>query len=344
MEQFKLTRSSANPILRPNTDNDWEARVVLNPAACYEDGVFYLLYRAAGNDKDHLIHIGLATSRDGIHFERVSDCPVLSPNVSDFDGGCIEDPRVVTIEGINYVTYAFRPYPPGQYWIKLADPVEDYGVAPNAPIHLVENITGTGLAITKDFRNFKRLGRITKPSVDDRDVYFFPEKINGKYCRLSRPMDWHGEGYPCEKPSVWINFSDDIMDWDEKNTKLLFKSEFWWEEKKIGGGAPPIKTEEGWLLLYHGVDQEGIYRVGAVLLDLENPEIVLARTENFIMEPETDYEKSGVYSGCVFPTGNLVVDGTLYVYYGAADQFCCLATCDLKQLVEYVLSDRKQSD
>ena len=114
------------------------------------------------------------------------------------------------------------------------------------------------------------------------------------------------------------------------------KAEFDWE-KKIGGSTPPLKTEEGWLLLYHGVDSEGIYRVGVALLDLDNPSKVIARSPNYIMEPEYDYELNGFYKGCVFPTGNVIVGDTLYVYYGSADKYCCVATCSVKELLDYVL-------
>lgn len=338
MSAFRLSRSPHNPILRPNPGNDWEAKVVLNPAAVYEDGMFYLYYRAAGHDKNHLIHIGLATSPDGVNFTRTSNKPILSPQPGGFDGGCTEDPRIVTIDGVMYMTYAYRTYPPGQYWLRDADPVTDYGVSPNAPKALVENTTATGLAIVENKTGIKRLGRITRSDVDDRDVVLFPEKINGKYWRLSRPVEWSGEGYPCEKPSMWINSSDSLMDWDENKTQLLVKGEEWWEAKKIGAGTPPIKTDKGWLMIYHGVDKDGIYRVGALMTELDNPTKVIGRTKDFILQPETDYEQSGIYSGCVFPTGVVDVNGTLYIYYGAADQFCCLATCDRDELVAHVLS------
>ena len=338
MSAFKLTRSPHNPILRPNPANDWEERVVLNPAAVYEDGVFYLYYRAAGNDKDHLIHIGLATSQDGVTFTRTSDKPILSPQEGGFDGGCTEDPRIVTIDGVTYMTYAYRTYPPGQYWIRSHEPVIDYGVSPNAPGALVENTTATGLAIVENKTGIKRLGRITLSNVDDRDVVLFPDKVNGLYWRLSRPVKWSGDGYPCEQPAIWINSSDNLMDWDESKTRMLIKGEEWWEAKKIGAGTPPVKTDRGWLMIYHGVDNDGVYRVGAFMTDLNDPTKIIGRTKDFIFQPETDYETSGIYNGCVFPTGVVDVDGILYIYYGAADQFCCLATCDRDALVSHVLS------
>lgn len=113
-----------------------------------------------------------------------------------------------------------------------------------------------------------------------------------------------------------------------------------WEDKKLGGSCPPIKTEKGWFFLYHGVSsKDDAYRVGAMLLDLENPAKILARTADSIMEPEFDYETSGYYNGCVFPTGNVVVDGVLYVYYGAADKYCCVATADFGQLIGWLWNE-----
>jgi predicted GH43/DUF377 family glycosyl hydrolase len=126
------------------------------------------------------------------------------------------------------------------------------------------------------------------------------------------------------------------MEWHDE--KILLTGEQWWEDKKIGGSTPPIRTRAGWLHLYHGVDsKQGAYRVGAVLLDLEHPDVVLARTRDFLMEPEHPYETEGYYNGCVFPTGIAQSGDTLFIYYGAADQFCCVATCSLEELLAHML-------
>jgi predicted GH43/DUF377 family glycosyl hydrolase len=139
---------------------------------------------------------------------------------------------------------------------------------------------------------------------------------------------------------MWINFSDDMLVWDWTKSKLLAKSEYWWEAKKIGGGTPPIRTKDGWLEIYHGVDDSGVYRVGAMMLDLNDPSKIIARTPEPIMVPEHDYETTGFYAQCVFPTGNVVVDGVLYVYYGSGDQYCNVATCRLDELVDHVMQYR----
>ena len=326
---MKFTKYAGNPILRPNPDTNWEELCVLNPAVWYEDGKFTMLYRAAGNDVTHYIYLGLAESTDGFHFIRKSEHPVLSPDINGADGGCIEDPRIVKFGDTYYVTYAARTYPPGQYW-KEHEPL--YFPPEIGPHMVLQNNTTTHLAITKDFQTFKKLGRITDSRLDNRDVVLFPEQINGKYVMFSRPVEWVGEKYGCSIPSIWISFSEDLMEWDHHT--LFATGCEWWEDKKLGASCPPIKTKDGWLFFYHGVStKDNAYRVGAMLLDLNDPSIILKRTKDFLMEPEFDYETQGFYNGCVFPTGNVVKDGVLYVYYGAADKFICVATCDLDELL-----------
>ncbi len=332
---MKLQKFARNPILSPNPTNFWESLVVCNPAAWYENGSFYLLYRAAGDDEDHTIHIGLAMSDDGFNFKRVQDTPVLSPTPNNFDAGSVEDPRVVKFGDEFYMTYAFRPYPPGQYWKYEYDGVKAPKHNCFAPNCLKENIGNTALAVSKDLIHFKKVGRLTEPSLDDRDVILFPEKIGGKFFMLHRPKDYVGKEYGTENPAIWIKSSEDLMSWNVP-TKVLLKGEQWWEVK-VGGNTPPIRTSEGWLMLYHGVDDNYTYRVGACLLDLEDPTIIRYRTKDFIMEPETEYEKNGLYKwGVVFPTGNVLVGDTLYVYYGASDQWCCVATANIHELIQFI--------
>ena len=332
---MKLKKDCNNPILEPNPRNSWESLTVCNPGVWYEDGVFYLLYRAAGHDETHYVHFGLATSHDGFNFKRISDRPVFSPSADGPDAGCVEDPRIVKFDDKFYITYAYRAFPPGQYWKLAYDEVKSFDLGENAPPVLSENIANTGLALSEDLMTFKRVGRMTLPALDDRDVILFPEKVNGKFVLLNRPKQWVGEAFGTEYPAIWITYSDDLMTWDFSTSQLLIKGERPWE-KKIGGSTPPLKTDDGWLTLYHGVDEKGIYRVGAVLLDLNAPGKVIGRTADFIMEPEHDYEIDGLYKGCVFPTGNVIVDGILYVYYGAADQYCGVATCVVEELISFI--------
>lgn len=340
---MKLKKFIGNPILAPNPANSWESLVVCNPAAWYENGTFYLLYRAAGNDPEHYIHIGLATSKDGFNFKRFQDKPVLSPTIGSFDGGSVEDPRVVKFGGEFYMTYAFRPYPPGQYWKYDYDEVKASEHDIYAPKCLRDNVGNTALAISKDLIHFKKIGRLTEPSLDDRDVILFPEKINGKYYMIHRPKDYVGVEYGTDHPSIWIKCSTDLMTWNVESKLLLSGKQSW--EIKVGGNTPPIRTNEGWLLLYHGVDDKFTYRIGACLLDLNDPTKILYRTQDFIMEPESDIEKSGLYKwGVVFPTGNVLVDDTLYVYYGASDQWCCVATANIHELVQFIMDNTEKKE
>jgi predicted GH43/DUF377 family glycosyl hydrolase len=255
---------------------------------------------------------------------------------NNFDGG-LEDPRICKIEDAYYLTYAYRPFLPGQYWIRKTKPVIDMNCPSTAPVFYTDNISATALAISKDPFDFKRMGRITSPNVDNRDVILFPEKINGQYVRLERPMSYFGSEYGCDGPSTWLNFSDNILEWDDTNLHLLIKPEKdTWYSQKTGGSTPPLKTEEGWLLIYHGVGEDGIYRTGVMLLDLDNPKKIISKSKDFIMEPEHDYELGGFYNGCVFPTGNVIVEDTLYVYYGASDKYCCVATCSVTALLQFL--------
>jgi predicted GH43/DUF377 family glycosyl hydrolase len=337
---MKLVRSNANPILSSNPDNKWEDLVVLNPAVIYDEitSKFVMLYRAAGNTKMHHFYLGLATSKDGVDFVRQKDQPVLEPDYDGADGGCVEDPRLVKIDEWYFLTYASRPYAPGRYWLNEPKPWIDPPKA--GPNYLRYNNTATFLAITKDFISYKKLGRITDSRLDDRDVILFPESVNGNFIRLSRPMNWAGPGYPNQNPAIWITASNDLLEWG--TPKLLMQGETWWESKKIGGSCPPIKTKYGWFHIYHGVSaKDDSYRVGAVLLDLNDPTMIIARTKEPLLEPETWYEKSGVYNGCVFPTGNVLKDGTLYVYYGAADKYVALATANFDDLLDYLVNNCK---
>lgn len=327
---MQLKKWENNPILKPTGEGYWEKLAVCNPGAWYENGKVYLLYRASAETETYRIYLGLAESDDGFHFKRVSVDPIYAPR-SGYDAGCVEDPRIIKMNDCFYITYACRAHPYTAF---------KRGFCPNysadAPRSLRENLTRTALLRSKDLKSFERLGPITKDDVDDRDAIIFPEKINGQYVMVHRPAEWVGEEYGSEKPGIWMAFSDDMKTWTDEY--LLAKPEFSWQEAKIGGSTPPIKTKYGWLFMYHGVDSKRVYRQGLMMLDLNDPRKIIARPNDYILEPTEDFEVNGVEHDVVFAVGNVVIGDDLFVYYGGADQVCCVATGNLKDLVDYTMS------
>jgi predicted GH43/DUF377 family glycosyl hydrolase len=148
-------------------------------------------------------------------------------------------------------------------------------------------------------------------------------------------MTWVGEEYGTNHPAMWISTGDDLLNF--QNSQILAKAKYDWE-RKIGGNTPPIRTEHGWLTLYHAVGSDNHYRLGAMLLGLEDPTKLLHRTPDWLIQPEEYYELEGYYNGVIFPCGKVVIDGTLLVYYGGADKYVGLATCHLQTLLDYLLS------
>ncbi|MBN1346804.1 MAG: glycosidase, partial [Phycisphaerae bacterium] len=334
---MKLTRYDKNPIVKPEDGPAWESACTTNPAAWYDGRTVHLLYRAGPDTDDHPIYLGHAESTNGFDFRRSSDKPVFGPSEDGFDAGCIEDPRIIKFDGAYFVTYAARMFRPGAYWRKtFALNGHNPPLPEEAPSVARWNYTRSGLALTPDFRTWYRMGPFTPASVDDRDAIIFPEKVGGRFVMIHRPATWTGPEYGCENPSIWISYCDDVLSW--KDSAVLAQPAFDWECVKIGGSTPPIKTPKGWLTLYHGVDKNHVYRVGAFMLDLENPSRIIARTREPILEPEADYELNGLVPNVVFPCGNVVIGDRLFVYYGGADRVCCVATAPLEELVEHVLS------
>jgi len=303
---MNLKRCPNNPILKP-TKNKWENNEVFNPGVVFFKGKIHMLYRATSKeDKNYISRLGYAVSEDGFQFKRRSE-PILKLR-KPYEKWGMEDPRITKIDGICYITY-----------VVLKHPANSGYATPQ-----------TAVMSTRDFKKFKRLGKITSPGADDKDVVLFPEKIKGRYTFLHRPNLWTGEKYETAFPSIWISHAHKFKKlW---HPELLIKPKFAWEELKIGSGPPPIKTKKGWLLIYHGVSNRLNYRVTAALLDLNDPRKVIARLDEPILKPENSYEIRGE-QGIVFPTGAILREGRLIVYYGAADKYVCAAYCNLEELL-----------
>jgi predicted GH43/DUF377 family glycosyl hydrolase len=337
-----FSRHPENPIVVPGLF-DWRMATVFNPGVLYDEGRFYMYERAAGQLRPFHCYIGMLESDDGVHFTQVGDQPVFTPEMAGSKYGSVQDPRVVKIDGLYYMTYAFRPYAWNSNPTGVGVPESTETTFPGFSGKPEENQTRSGIAVSEDRIHWRHLCWPTPMELDDRDVILFPEKINGRFALLRRPLQFVGPEYGTDYPAIWICFSEDLETWT--TPELLVKSEFAWEDNRIGGATPPIKTDKGWLVLYHGVENQDTkkrrvcYRLGAVMLDLDDPTKVIARPANFIMEPETYYEKFGLYiPNVIFPTANIVKDGLLYLYYGVCDTAIALATVPLDDLVEWVMT------
>ncbi|MDQ4015065.1 MAG: glycosidase [Thermoproteota archaeon] len=333
MGKVLLQRYEKNPVLIPNEANWWESKAVFNCAILHYENKFHMLYRAIGEYERYISRIGYASSADGYSFATSKN--IALEETEDYEKYGIEDPRIVKIDNQIYITYVVLS-----------------GYVTNKP--MVE--ASTALATTTDFLKYTRLGVITSKGSDNKDVVLFPEKINqqessaislssastttidsaGKYFFLHRPSSWIGSRYGVDKPSIWLGEGNALTNF-EKHT-LLLKPEEDWEQLKVGAGPPPIRTRAGWLIIYHGVSRERVYRAGAAILDIRDPSKILGRTKTPILEPKEPYEKFGDVNNVVFPTGACVVDNDkLFIYYGGADKVCCLATADLNYLLDHIL-------
>ena len=338
--KLKIERHPKNPIITPGK-YDWRMATVFNPGVIFENGKVYLYERTAGQLRPFICYIGMMESEDGVNFKHSSDQPVLTPEMAGSKYGSVQDPRITKIGSTYYMTYAYRPFAWSSHPTGTGVPDSFQTDFPGFDGDPLKNQTRSGIAISKDLYNWEHHVWATPAELDDRDVILFPEKINGKFAMLRRPLQFVGEKYGTDKAGIWISYSDDLQNW--KDTQLIAKPEFPWESNRIGGSLPPIKTSEGWLVIYHGVETLDartnlvVYRAGAMLLDIDNPTKVLYRCSKFIMEPETYYEKFGLYIPyVVFPTGGYVDQGKLHIYYGVCDTAIARASVDLEELIRFI--------
>jgi predicted GH43/DUF377 family glycosyl hydrolase len=294
----KISRSSDNPIIEP-TDLWWENLFVFNPAVLEFEGAVHMLYRAHGDD--HLSRLGHAVSSDGVHFERAPH-PVLEGDVNNpLERLGIEDPRAVALDGWVYATFTAAS----------VEPV----CAPNgcAETSATPWRVRVAMARTRDFTTWEPFG-VVIPEFNSKNAVLFPRKVNGRYAMLHRVA-----------PDIWIAYSDDLRTWADHEIVMAPRPDTW-DCKRIGSGPPPMEVEKGWLLFYHGIDKNTVYRAGAALLDKENPQKVLARLDDWILEPQKEFEHHGWVGNVVFPTGCIEHDGLYRLYWGGADKVICTGT------------------
>jgi predicted GH43/DUF377 family glycosyl hydrolase len=304
-------RYSGNPIIKPRPEHDWESVSTFNPAAIELEGKIYILYRALSSDKTSTI--GLAVTEDGFNIVERLDEPIYVPRekfemkLTPGHSGC-EDPRIVKIDDRLYMFYTAydNVHPPkvAVTWIT----VEDF--------------------LNRNWR-WATPKIISPPDIDDKNACVIPEKINGKYLFIHRA----GGISICYD---YIESLESVNTSELLSITLLAPRQGMWDGKKIGLAAPPIKTSQGWLVFYHGLSHDNVYRVGAFLLDLENPEKVIGRTLHPLLEPVEYYEKEGYVKNVVFPCGAVVKNGIVYLYYGGADTYVCAARAPLREVLSRI--------
>jgi predicted GH43/DUF377 family glycosyl hydrolase len=286
----------------------YTVNAVFNPGATIgPDGETLLLVRV--EDRTGLSHLTIARSANGFDNWEIDPKPTLEPQttVSEEIWG-IEDPRITAIGDEFLIAYT--------------------GVSHRGP--------QVCLISTSDFESFRRLPPVTPP--EDKDAALFPTPFGGRYALIHRPVSpWAREG-----AHIWLSFSPDLIHWGDHRVVVESRRTGHWDREKVGLGPPPLRTDQGWLLLFHGVRVTAagaLYRAGLALLDLEDPTVLLARSDEWVFGPEADYERTGDVPGVVFPTGWIEDgEGNLRIYYGAADSCVALATAKVDELVRFTFS------
>ena len=312
-KKLSFTRAESNPILSPIQNHAWESRAVFNPAAIHLGGTTHIIYRAMSQDNTSVL--GYATTKDGIHIDYRATEPIYVPRASfeqkkvpNANTGC-EDPRITLIDDRVYMLYT----------------AVDGQSLPRVALTFIS---------THDFLNqawdkWAMPVLISPPGISNKNSCIFPEKIHDNYFIIHRSGDDIDSSF-CKT----LDFDGNT--WLEEYRWICPRPGHW-DSLKIGMSAPPIKTEKGWVLLYHGVSTDDhFYRVGALLLDLENPTHIIARTDEPLFEPEMPWELEGQVNNVVFPCGAVLVNNTIYMYYGGADQVIGVATMDLQEAMECI--------
>jgi len=299
-----LKRYINNPIIEPIEGSWWESVYTLNAAALRIGEYVYLMYRAVGSDG--ISRLGLAITKGFEIIERLPE-PIFVPEMPEERRGC-EDPRLVMIGDRIYMTYTAFDGIVAQIAVASIS-VDDF--------------------LARRFDKWQRHG-MAFPGFTDKDAVIFPEKVNGLY-----PI------YHRTEPSIWISYTPSLeCPWPRQGHKIIMgpRSGLMWDARKVGAGSQPIKTEYGWLMIYHGIDNHLVYRLGSMLADINDPSRILYRSPNPVLSPETSYEigekgKSWVPNvvftcGAVPMTSKEILgkDDEIIVYYGAADSVLCAAS------------------
>ena len=304
-------RYDGNPIL---TATQWPYAVnsVFNPGAVrLPDGTTVLLCRV--EDRRGHSHFCVARSSDGRTGWQIDPAPTMVPELDEHPEELwgIEDPRITYLAALGKFVVVYTAYSWGG--------------------------PSVALALTEDFRTFERCGVVMSP--EDKDAALLPRQIDGRWVMIHRPSTPMGA-------HIWISYSPDLRHWGDHKLLLRARRGGWWDANKIGLSPPPIETEQGWLMIYHGVrgtPSGSLYRIGLALFDLHDPEVCLRRGDTWVFGPEEDYERDGDVENVVFPCGFTVDEDrdSVSIYYGAADTSICLATASIRSMLGWL--DRQGS-
>ena len=299
-------RHAQNPIISAR-DFPYRVNSVFNAGATKVGSETVLLMRV--EDRRGMSHLTIARSTDGVGNWRIDAQPTImpSPETNPEEIWGIEDPRITYIEENKSWAITYTAYSEGGPLVSLA--------------------TAT------DFKHFERRGPVMPP--EDKDAALFPVRFGGRWAMLHRPIAVH----PYTRAHIWISFSPDLKHWGDHRILIPAREGGWWDANKVGLSPPPLRTDEGWLILYHGVRATPggvIYRLGLALLDLDDPCRVVARSAEWIFGPEEDYEVFGDVDKVVFPCGWLAEGDEARLYYGAADKCLALAIANLPDLLHWL--------
>ncbi len=310
-EEELVTRAPRGPILKPLLRSKWQNVAVFNPAAIKIDDTTYILYRAMGSDNTSVV--GLAVSQDGYTVsERLPD-PIYLPRESfemkkagdNTFSGC-EDPRITCIDNTLYMLYT------------AYNGVDEPRVA-------ITSISKTDF-LDRAWEKWHTPHLISPPGISDKDACLVSETVKGEYVFLHRI-----NGQLCADTVPSIEPLENIQ--LSKCIDVLQPRPGFWDSRKIGLASPPLHTSAGWLLLYHGISEDGTYSLGAALMDTHDPTVLIGRGIEPIMFPHTAYEHEGIIPHVVFPCGAVLQDDTLFIYYGGGDKVVHVATCSLSLLM-----------
>ncbi|MDP3997825.1 MAG: glycosidase [bacterium] len=297
------------PIITPRTGDAywWEKKGTFNPGVAEYNGQVVLLYRAY--DEFRISRLGIATSEDGMNFTR-QNLPAIDTDPDDpYERLGIEDARITKIDETYYIVHTSSSYHPIGHRADVSSPKE---------LSAIPWRVRLGLQTTQNFRTFQRYG-VFLPDVPAKNGALLPEKINGRFAVYYR-----------ERDVLNLSFSSDLHRWQDTKTVSRPPAKLW-QANKFGTGSPPILTDIGYLMVYHAVDNNGVYRLGLMMFDRRDPSRILWYSSP-ILEPEEVYEKEGFIPNVVYSCGAIIRGNELWIYYGAADRVIGRAVFPLDSL------------